>query len=57
MEAGLSGALIDGFMGHGGAPSDPLRPTSGASLQDGDALAAALEAICAPLTCIQTEIP
>lgn len=58
MEAGLSGAMIDGFIGHGGAPSDPLRPTSGASLQDGDALAAALEAICAPLACIpQMEIP
>ena len=58
MEAGLSGALIDGFMGHGGAPSDPLRPTSGASIQDGDALAGALEAICAPLACIpQMEIP
>lgn len=48
-EAGLSGALIDGFMGHGGAVSDPLAPTSGASAAQLDSLIRAIEAICGPL--------
>lgn len=48
-DCGVNWTLIDGFMGHGGAVSDPMRAASGASLADQDALSDALQAIWSDL--------
>ena len=46
---GISGEMIDGFMGHGGAAADPLSPLSAASVGAQDALRDTLDAIWADL--------
>lgn len=42
---GVSGTVIDGFMGHGGAAADPLAQVSAASVAGQDALRSAIDEI------------